>query len=124
MEGGIKRLAGFRKSVEGLEHQLHDLLELERSEVTPKLGNLEQAELTVLMAYTTASLCFMGLKAEGLNAAKHPVMSELNRVQKYMVKVKKTAEKLRVDRDSRKSKVDVEAAKRIIEHNTEPAVPQ
>ncbi|KAF4674118.1 DNA-binding protein c1d [Perkinsus chesapeaki] len=129
----IKKLDHFEAQLSGLEEHLKPLMDADYEEVMSKMTPLEQSELNVSLAFTTASLYWMFLKTQGTDVKTHKIKDEIDRVKSYMARIKKASEQEDVKSSTtgeaqalaRKRDVvlDKEAAARIVKANTtEPTV--
>jgi len=116
------KVAACRAALFAVDKHLEPLLARSPPDVTRQLAPLENAELQVGLAYTVASLYFCHLHTQGIDPSDHPIKQELDRIQLYFKKVRSTAEEV-CNRKALKerARIDVEAAKRIVQHHTNAA---
>jgi hypothetical protein len=91
------------KALASLEHLSANLLavdaatqELEDhtySECSAELSPLEDAKLSVSLAYSVASLFFTLQNASGIDATKHQIQSELSGIKSYVMKLQELKKK-------------------------------
>eukprot|EP00435_Cladocopium_sp_Y103_P020489 s411_g5.t1 len=111
------KVAAVQNSLQVVEKHLGPLLSKTSKEVGRHLEALENAELQVSLAYAAASLYFCHLLSQGVDPSDHPIRQELDRIQLYFKKVRTAVEGAAEKEVSReRARVDVEAAKRIVQH--------
>eukprot|EP00937_MAST-01D_sp_MAST-1D-sp2_P003729 g3729.t1 len=59
-----------------------------KGELRARLSALEHAQLSVCSSYTVAALFYVLLKTHGINPREHPIKQELDRVQRYVGKLR------------------------------------
>lgn len=111
------KVAAVQSSLQVVEKHLAPLLSKTSKEVGRHLEALENAELQVSLAYAAASLYFCHLLSQGVDPSDHPIRQELDRIQLYFKKVRTAVEGAAEKEVSReRARVDVDAAKRIVQH--------
>ncbi|KAJ2538356.1 hypothetical protein EV175_006487 [Coemansia sp. RSA 1933] len=117
-----KQVDQFGLAVENVRRALEPILSQPLGETLPKLTAMQRCELEALVAYSINTLFFVYLKANGVPPKEHPVMNELQRVQRYIAKINKTkaaagqgeSDSNDNGRQQRPMKVDKDAADRLI----------
>ncbi|KAJ2398640.1 hypothetical protein GGI23_003126 [Coemansia sp. RSA 2559] len=109
-----KQVDQFSAAIENVHRALEPILQQPLSETLPKLTAMQRCELEALVAYSINTLFFVYLKANGVPPKEHPVMNELQRVQRYIAKINKTKADQAADAQQRPMKVDKDAADRLI----------
>jgi len=110
------KVAAVRQALASIERHLDPLLAKNPSEITRKLGALEQAELQVGLAYTIASLYFSHLLTQGVDPAEHPIKQELDRIQLYFKKLRTLKEEIDTKETQRdRKRLDAQQAQRMLE---------
>eukprot|EP00300_Choanocystis_sp_HF-7_P013774 c18446_g1_i3.p1 GENE.c18446_g1_i3~~c18446_g1_i3.p1 ORF type:complete len:146 (+),score=30.78 c18446_g1_i3:29-466(+) len=107
-------VGNLEKSIGALESTLSDLLDQPMEEICPSDDPHAVARLQVSLAYALNASFFIYLKTQGVSPKDHPVKKELDRLKTYIEKLKD------LESGGRKARVDVEASKRVIKHNTGP----
>ncbi|KAJ1720583.1 hypothetical protein LPJ53_004807 [Coemansia erecta] len=101
-----------------VEQALGVLLKHPIAEVVGRLTTLERCELEALAVYAIDTLFWILLKVNGVPPKEHPVMVELQRVQRYIGKINKAKEAVEQqeqrEEGKRSMRVDREAAGRFI----------
>ncbi|KAJ1668117.1 hypothetical protein IW140_000717 [Coemansia sp. RSA 1813] len=108
-----KQVDQFGLAVDNVHRALGPILSQPLGETLPKLSAMQRCELEALVAYSINTLFFVYLKANGVPPKEHPVMNELQRVQRYIEKINKTKNHSG-GADARPLKVDKDAADRLI----------
>ncbi|KAI9639439.1 Sas10/Utp3/C1D family-domain-containing protein [Dioszegia hungarica] len=103
----------LESSLAELETALSPLFKQEWAAQMDGLDPLERAKMDVMIAYTIVDLIWIYLKMKGVDPAKHEVSSELERVRTYYGKIRSIENP---EDDSRKYKLDTQAAGRFIAH--------
>ncbi|KAJ1644749.1 hypothetical protein J3B02_005687 [Coemansia erecta] len=98
-----------------VQQSLGPILSQPLSETLPRLSAIERCELEALIVYAIDTLFWIYLKINGVPPKEHPVMNELQRVQRYIAKVNK-AKGVDEKKDERTMRVDREAADRFIKN--------
>ncbi|XP_068683225.1 nuclear nucleic acid-binding protein C1D-like isoform X2 [Montipora foliosa] len=95
-------LETFHEALGKVEDVFKPLLETSVDEMKEKMNPLESAKLDLVVAYAVNSMFWMYLTTQGVNPREHPVKSELDRIKRYMCKVKEATEKkeasMRIDK--------------------------
>ncbi|KAJ2008690.1 hypothetical protein GGI04_000821 [Coemansia thaxteri] len=116
-----KHVDQFTAAIDQVQQALGPMLQQPLGEVIPRLSTIQRCELEALVAYSIDTLFWIFLKVNGVAAKEHPVMKELQRVQRYIAKIK--AAKSGSDEENSSSKqddsrrsmqVDKKAADRVI----------
>merc|ERR1719198_368604 len=111
------KVSACRAALLAVEKHLEPLLAKSLPEVSRQLSPLENAELQVGLAYTVASLYFCHLLTQGVDPSDHPIRQDLDRIQLYFKKVRTTKDEVDAREEAKdRMRVNVEAAKRIVEH--------
>ncbi|EER19599.1 conserved hypothetical protein [Perkinsus marinus ATCC 50983] len=129
----IKKLDNFEAQLSSLEEHLKPLMDTDYEELMSKmtqlyqvlliLSALEQSELNVSLAFTTASLYWMFLKTQGTDVKTHKIKDEIDRVKSYMARIKKASEQEDAKTRKRDVVLNKDAAARIVKaHTTETTV--
>jgi len=101
-------------SIDEIEKHLDPLLgNVSLKEVSDRTSHIENAKLYSALAYTLDSLFFIYLRTKGVSPVDHPIMKELDRVKRYIDKVKNATKKPEIP-EVNKNKVDHQAAIRFI----------
>ncbi|XP_022795542.1 nuclear nucleic acid-binding protein C1D-like isoform X2 [Stylophora pistillata] len=99
-------LETFHEALGKVEDTFKPLLETSVDDLKEKMDPLQSAKLDLVVAYSINSMFWMYLTTQGVNPRQHPVKSELDRIKKYMGKVKEATEKkeasLRLDKGAAK----------------------
>lgn len=99
-------LETFHEALGKVEDTFKPLLETSVDDLKEKMNPLQSAKLDLVVAYSINSMFWMYLTTQGVNPRQHPVKSELDRIKKYMGKVKEATEKkeasLRLDKGAAK----------------------
>lgn len=91
----------FDQSLQNLEEKLKPLLDITLPELTADMSEVDVAKLYLLLAYTMDTLFFgrpercltsAYLRTQGVDPLEHEVKEELDRIKKYMGKLKKMTE--------------------------------
>ncbi|KAJ2572171.1 hypothetical protein GGH95_004126 [Coemansia sp. RSA 1836] len=118
-----KRVDQFSVAVEQVQRALGPILRQPVSQVLPRLTTIQRCELEALVAYSIDTLFWIYLKINGVPPKEHPVMTELQRVQRYIAKINAYKQQASEGSggggggssgDSRTMKLDKEAADRFI----------
>ena len=88
-----KALDNFDKALDNIEKVVKPFVKNPVKDVIPKLEPLENAKLNVAISYSLNSLFYMYLKTQGSNPNNHPVKQDLERVKRYMEKIKNSSGK-------------------------------
>ncbi|EER07276.1 conserved hypothetical protein [Perkinsus marinus ATCC 50983] len=119
----IKKLDNFEAQLSSLEDHLKPLMDTDYEELMSKMTPLEQSELNVSLAFTTASLYWMFLKTQGTDVKTHKIKDEIERVKSYMARLKKASEQEDAKTRKRDVVLNKDAAERIVKaHTTESTV--
>nr|XP_057914640.1 nuclear nucleic acid-binding protein C1D [Doryrhamphus excisus]XP_057914641.1 nuclear nucleic acid-binding protein C1D [Doryrhamphus excisus] len=105
-----EQLKGFDSSVSAVKTMLDKLMSVPRNDQQQKLDPLDQAKLDLMSVYTLNSLYWMYLVTQGVNPRDHGVKQELERIRKYMNRVKEITDKKKAAR------LDKGAAGRFLRH--------
>lgn len=105
-----KIVKNFHESISHVESALKPLLCVPYNNLVNKLEPLAKARIDLMIAYTVNSMYWMYLNTQGENAKDHQVKEELERIRKYMNKVKEI-----IDHE-KAAKFDKGAAKRFVTH--------
>merc|ERR1712130_50142 len=81
--------------------------------VSHEVSDLESAKLSVAIAYALDTLYYIYLRTNGTEIKSHPVRKELERVKKYIEKIKTVSNPTEVQ----KLKLDKNAARRFVRHS-------
>jgi exosome complex protein LRP1 len=84
----VAAVATFSKALGHVRAQIAPLSLISRAEAKANLSPAEAAKLNVALAYTCASLFYMYLKARGADVESHPVKAELERIKRYVARLK------------------------------------
>lgn len=98
------------KTLLGCDEILQTLTKVPLQDSKNKLEALESAKLDLTATYAINSLFWIYLVTQGVNATDHPVKHELDRIKKYMTKVRDTEAKVK----GASMKLDKQAAKRFV----------
>ncbi|KAJ2806916.1 hypothetical protein H4S07_003696 [Coemansia furcata] len=111
-----KHVDQFTVAVDQVQRALEPILKQPLGEVLPKLSTIQRCELEALVAYYIDTLFWIFLKINGVPPKEHPVMKELQRVQRYIAKINeaKSTQSTGGSSNSRTTKVDKDAADRFI----------
>lgn len=114
------KVIAVNAALTAVEEHLEPLFAKHPADIGRKLSPLENAELSVTLAYSVASLYFCHLLTQGVDPSEHPIRQELDRIQMYFKKLRTTADEVAAKTaESQRIRVDAEAARRIVEHYTE-----
>ncbi|XP_031557976.1 nuclear nucleic acid-binding protein C1D-like isoform X2 [Actinia tenebrosa] len=102
-------LESFHEALGKVDDTFKPLLETSIEDIKEKLEPLECAKLDLVLAYAINSMFWMYLITQGINPKEHPVRQELDRIKKYMGKVKEATEKKQAS-----MRIDQGAAKRFV----------
>ncbi|KAJ1728622.1 hypothetical protein LPJ61_003937 [Coemansia biformis] len=108
----LKHAEQLAAAVDQVHAALGPVLSQPLSDILPKLSPLQRCELEALVAYSIHTLFWIYLKVNGVPPKEHPVMGELQRVQRYMEKINRA--KRGGEPEPRTMRVDAEAADRFI----------
>eukprot|EP00936_MAST-01D_sp_MAST-1D-sp1_P001363 g1363.t1 len=75
-------------AIDKIEQQIQPLLRVPQRELNARLAPLDRAKLAICSAYSVAAAYYMFLRTEGISPKEHPIKQELDRVQRYVVKLK------------------------------------
>merc|ERR1712189_9986 len=100
----------LQRTMADCDKVLKRLTEVPLQDSKVKLEPIEKAKLDLTATYAINSLFWIYLVTQGVNAAYHPIKDELERVKKYMGKIKDTEEKVK----GASVKLNKPAAKRFI----------
>eukprot|EP00112_Aurelia_sp_Birch-Aquarium-sp1_P026099 Seg904.2 transcript_id=Seg904.2/GoldUCD/mRNA.D3Y31 product="Nuclear nucleic acid-binding protein C1D" protein_id=Seg904.2/GoldUCD/D3Y31 len=106
----VESMENLDRSFEKCQSVLKRLMKVPLLDSKDKLEPIEKAKLDLSTTYAMNSLFWIYLVSQGVNATDHPVKGELDRIRKYMSKVKITEEKVK----GASLKIDKEAAKRFV----------
>ncbi|KAJ2479669.1 hypothetical protein IWW56_002940 [Coemansia sp. RSA 2131] len=99
-------------AVDQIQKTLGPVLTQPLNELLPKLTPIQRCELEALVAYSIDTLFWIYLKVNGVPPKEHPIMKELQRVQRYIEKINRAKG---CDKpEPRAMKVDAGAADRFI----------
>ncbi|KAJ2770315.1 hypothetical protein IWQ56_002210 [Coemansia nantahalensis] len=107
-----KQVDQLAAAVEQVHAALGPVLSQPLGDILPKLTLIQRCELEALVAYSIHTLFWIYLKVNGVPPKAHPVMTELQRVQRYMEKINRA--KGAGAPEQRAVKVDADAADRFI----------
>lgn len=119
--GAIETLETCHDNLHTISHCMSHLLEDNCYESCyDQLTSIEKAKLDVGVAYSLASLLYMTLKSQGVPATSHPIKDDLNRIKKYVEKIKEMEQQSTAGSadatSERKVVVNSTAAKRVVSH--------
>ncbi|KAJ1830081.1 hypothetical protein LPJ63_000576 [Coemansia sp. RSA 2711] len=114
-----KHVDQLTAAVDQVQAALGPILSQPLNEILPKLTPIQRCELEALVAYSIDTLFWIYLKVNGVPPKEHPIMKELQRVQRYIEKINKAKDS--ETREARPMKVDAEAADRIIRNTVASA---
>ncbi|KAJ2494076.1 hypothetical protein IWW37_000154 [Coemansia sp. RSA 2050] len=97
-----------------VQRALEPILKQPLSEVLPKLSTIQRCELEALVAYSIDTLFWIFLKINGIPPKEHPVMKELQRVQRYIAKINAAKTTVSTGGNERTLQLDKDAADRFI----------
>eukprot|EP01098_Paradermamoeba_levis_P001060 TRINITY_DN11191_c0_g1_i1.p1 TRINITY_DN11191_c0_g1~~TRINITY_DN11191_c0_g1_i1.p1 ORF type:complete len:199 (-),score=59.79 TRINITY_DN11191_c0_g1_i1:115-711(-) len=106
-------ISSFETEISSIEKQLRPFFAVPLKDVTSQLTPLDEAKLNVITAFAINNLFYMYLKAQGVSTTTHPVKQELERIKLYFKKIRELA-----TGNEPTSRLDVDAAKRFIQHAT------
>ncbi|KAJ1677085.1 hypothetical protein EV182_006912 [Spiromyces aspiralis] len=106
-------ISQLESAIDNIEEVLAPLLAQPLPDTLAKLDPLERCKLQAFIAYSINTLFFIYMKLNGVPPRCHRVMSELQRVQRYIAKISKVEQV-----NTRKLKLDKEAAARFVKHGT------
>ncbi|KAJ2675721.1 hypothetical protein GGH99_005898 [Coemansia sp. RSA 1285] len=120
-----KQADQFGLAVDNVHRALGPILNQPLDQIVAKLTAIQRCELEALVAYSINTLFWIYLKANGVPPKEHPVINELQRVQRYIAKINKTKAAAAAETDgsartaetgdgSRPMQVDKDAAGRLI----------
>ncbi|KAJ2803880.1 hypothetical protein H4R20_002715 [Coemansia guatemalensis] len=110
-----KHVDQLASAVDQIQTALGPILSQPLSDILPKLTPIQRCELEALVAYAINTLYWVYLKVNGVPPKEHPVMDELQRVQRYIEKINR-AKKGGSKQESRAMRVDADAAGRFIQN--------
>ncbi|XP_028280066.1 nuclear nucleic acid-binding protein C1D [Parambassis ranga] len=93
-----EQLKSFDSSVNAVKTMIEKLMAMSRNDLVQKLDPLDQAKLELMSAYTLNSLFWMYLVTQGVNPREHGIKQELERIRKYMNRVKEITDKKKAAR--------------------------
>ncbi|KAJ2627078.1 hypothetical protein IW137_005751 [Coemansia sp. RSA 1287] len=99
-------------AVDQIQKTLGPVLTQPLNDLLPKLTPIQRCELDALVAYSIDTLFWIYLKVNGVPPKEHPIMKELQRVQRYIEKINRA--KGSDKPEPRAMKVDAGAADRFI----------
>ncbi|KAJ1761830.1 hypothetical protein LPJ77_000522 [Coemansia sp. RSA 2523] len=99
-------------AVDQIQKTLGPVLTQPLNDLLPKLTPIQRCELEALVAYSIDTLFWIYLKVNGVPPKEHPIMKELQRVQRYIEKINRA--KGSDKPEPRAMKVDAGAADRFI----------
>ncbi|KAJ2852751.1 hypothetical protein IWW36_000108 [Coemansia brasiliensis] len=112
-----KHVDQLAAAVNQIQTTLQPILSQPLSEILPKLTPIQRCELEALVVYSIDTLFWIYLKVNGVPPKEHPIMKELQRVQRYIEKINKAKDSNKAkSQDSRTMKVDADAADRFIQN--------
>lgn len=131
LEDSLELFDTALKSVEEKLEPVLSLLSEKHGEGTAREAPLDEAENLVALAYTLNSLFFMFLRTAGVDASKHPVREELDRVKSVYLKVKamkkadgtSLGDPVALDGEDTRMRVNEAGARRVIASALEDAPP-
>ncbi|KAJ2744130.1 hypothetical protein H4S06_005482 [Coemansia sp. BCRC 34490] len=85
-----KQADQFGLAVDNVHRALGPILNQPLDQIVAKLTAIQRCELEALVAYSINTLFWIYLKANGVPPKEHPVINELQRVQRYIAKINKT----------------------------------
>ncbi|KAI7834890.1 Sas10/Utp3/C1D family-domain-containing protein [Kickxella alabastrina] len=109
-----KQVDQLDAAIEQVERALGPILSQPLNEQLSKLSAIERCELEALIAYSIDTLFWIYLKVNGVPPKEHPVMAELQRVQRYIGKINKAKGINGEDGGGDRMKLDKQAADRFI----------
>jgi exosome complex protein LRP1 len=117
-QGAVEAIESCHSNLHTIEDCMNHLLEDNCYErCYDQLASIEKAKLDVGIAYGLASLLYITLKSQGMPATSHPIKDDLNRIKKYVEKIKEVEQQEPpAAKDERKVTVNPTAAKRVISH--------
>ncbi|PHZ15413.1 uncharacterized protein RHIMIDRAFT_234763 [Rhizopus microsporus ATCC 52813] len=100
-----KAVRALRTRIQVVRDHLEPLMARPLNETYSKLSMTEKYELQVLLSYTLNTLYYIYLRGNGSDPQKHVVLKELQRVQRYIQKLKEHQGKeqkpnMKVDKDA------------------------
>ncbi|KAJ2059634.1 hypothetical protein GGI17_004280 [Coemansia sp. S146] len=116
-----KHVDQFTLAVDQVQRALEPILKQPLSEVLPKLSTIQRCELEALVAYSIDTLFWIFLKINGVPPKEHPVMKELQRVQRYIAKINAAKTTQSTGSDGRTMQLDKDAADRFIKSVISPS---
>lgn len=109
--------------IDELSETLEPVTSKPLSEYAVSLPMLDKARLYVLISYTIESLIFSSLRLSNEDPKEHPVFAELQRVKRFLDKIRaaeegaRTAKSNLVEEVKPGQQLDVKAAERFIKHS-------
>ncbi|KAJ1838732.1 histone H3.1, partial [Coemansia sp. RSA 2703] len=114
----LKQVTQVDAALSSVEQALDVLLRQPIDQVAGRLTALERCELEALAAYAIDTLFWILLKVNGVPPKEHPVMVELQRVQRYIGKINKAKEAVGMQEGREEARrglrVDKQAADRLV----------
>ncbi|PIA19222.1 hypothetical protein COEREDRAFT_20805, partial [Coemansia reversa NRRL 1564] len=83
----LKHVDQLATAVDQIQTALGPILSQPLTDILPKLTPIQRCELEALVAYSINTLYWVYLKVNGVPPKEHPVMDELQRVQRYIEKI-------------------------------------
>ncbi|KAJ2084146.1 hypothetical protein H4R24_000219 [Coemansia sp. RSA 988] len=111
-----KHVDQLASAVDQIQTTLGPILSQPLTDILPKLTPIQRCELEALVAYAINTLYWVYLKVNGVPPKEHPVMSELQRVQRYIEKINRV-KKGGSKKESRAMRVNADAAGRFIQNS-------
>ncbi|XP_028513178.1 nuclear nucleic acid-binding protein C1D [Exaiptasia diaphana] len=105
----LQSLESFHEALGKVDDAFKPLLETSVEDIKDQLDPIECAKLDLVVAYAINSMFWMFLITQGIDPKNHPVRQELDRIKKYMGKVKDAKEKKQAS-----MRIDQGAAKRFV----------
>lgn len=102
------------KELDNLEQLIGTLIQNESIERINSPQNYEDAKFCTSLAFVLSSLYYVTLRLEGTDPKKHAIMDEIERIKEVVRVLNGSAEKMV---PSKKTKLDLDAAQRMIVHN-------
>eukprot|EP00013_Stygamoeba_regulata_P004350 CAMPEP_0177633644 /NCGR_PEP_ID=MMETSP0447-20121125/2947_1 /TAXON_ID=0 /ORGANISM="Stygamoeba regulata, Strain BSH-02190019" /LENGTH=152 /DNA_ID=CAMNT_0019135317 /DNA_START=267 /DNA_END=721 /DNA_ORIENTATION=+ len=114
----VQNVENLKEVIGQIEGQLSPYFAISRSGLNQKLSPLDDAKLSLLIAYALNTIFYLYLKTQGFNPATHPVKSELDRLKAYIKKFQVLTEG---KQEKPTMRVDVPAAGRFISSALAPS---
>lgn len=100
--------------IEQIQKALGPVLQQPLADILPKLTVIQRCELEALVVYALDTLFWVYLKINGVEPKDHPLMAELQRIQRYIEKINKAKD---TQTERRSMTLNKEAAHRFIQNN-------